>query len=63
MLDLFFCFRYCNKKNVKNNDGIRNGDSKGKCNMSIKLIQNTATASLFYCGARDGHDNCIFLEN
>ena len=29
----------------------------------IKLMQNTPTASLFYCRARDGHDTFIFLKN
>ena len=29
----------------------------------IKLMQNTPTASLFYCGARDGHDTFIFPKN
>ena len=29
----------------------------------IKLMQNTPTASLFYCRARDGHDNFIFPKN
>ena len=29
----------------------------------IKLMQNTPITSLFYCRARDGHDNCIFLGN
>lgn len=29
----------------------------------IKLMQNTPTASLFYCRARDGHDTFIFPGN
>ena len=29
----------------------------------IKLMQNTPTASLFYCRARDGHDTFIFPKN
>lgn len=29
----------------------------------IKLMQNTPTASLFYCGARCGHDTFIFPKN
>ncbi len=28
----------------------------------IKLMQNTPTASLFYCRARCGHDTFIFSE-
>lgn len=30
---------------------------------SIKLIQNTPTASLFYCRARCGHETFIFPKN
>ena len=29
----------------------------------IKLMQNTPTASLFYCRASDGHDTFIFPGN